>query len=198
LYKAKTAAKDANTSLDLTSIIQFWDSKTQSFIKKDGSKVQTSVYRPYPGSKTDGSVQNPDHTEDNEVIRINDHATTMFKTAEARGLIENSDKRANYRLVGATWLDQPAAGSSPSFQVNRSFSMASNQSTDDVGQAIAGEGRLGSTAMESFTEFEDGAPGCFSCHDTKHVVDKKQLIGPARLNVSHVLSKYVDSQLPKE
>jgi hypothetical protein len=95
-------------------------------------------------------------------------------------------KRQYYRLVGAIWLDQPSAGANPSFQVKHGFSIAADQSTDDDGQPLAGEGRLGSTAMESFTEFEDGAPNCFSCHDTQAVRDKKVLIGPARLNVSHV------------
>jgi hypothetical protein len=49
--------------------------------------------------------------------------------------------------------------------------------------------------MESFTEFDGGAPNCFSCHDADVVVHNgKVLIGRARLNVSHVLSKYVSSQ----
>jgi hypothetical protein len=78
--------------------------------------------------------------------------------------------------------------------VKRSFSIAANQSTDDVGQPLAGEGRLGSTAMESFTQFEDGAPNCFSCHDTNAVRDQRVLIKAARLNVSHILSKFIDSQ----
>ena len=69
-----------------------------------------------------------------------------------------------------------------------------NQSTDDPGEPVAGEGRLGSTAMESFTEFENGAPNCFSCHDTKAVRHNVPVLDPARLNVSHVLSKYVISQ----
>jgi hypothetical protein len=194
LYKANTAAENANQPLDLKSILQFWDSKRQAFRKKDGTTIQTSVYRPYPGSKTDGSITNPGHSEDDEVIAINSHATVMFKDALEKGTITDADKRQFYRLVGAIWLDQPVSGISPSFKVKQSFSIASNQSTDDAGQPIAGEGRLGSTAMESFTEFEEGAPNCFSCHDTNAVRDRKVLIGPARLNVSHVLSKYIDSQ----
>jgi hypothetical protein len=190
LYKANTAAQDANQPLDLSKIIQFWDSRSQSFKKPDGTSIQTSVYRPYPGSKTDGSTANPSHEEDDEVKATNDHATAMFNGAMAKGLITSEDKRQHYRLVGAIWLDQPAT----SFQVRRSFSIASDQSTDDNGQPLAGEGRLGSTAMESFTEFEEGAPNCFSCHDTNAVRDKKVLIPPARLNVSHILSKFIDSQ----
>jgi hypothetical protein len=188
LYKAHTLLKDANTIQDLKTIVQFWDDKTQSFVK--GKVVQTSVYRPYPGSKTDGSAANPDHGEDSEVIAINNHATSMFNDAQSRRQIGSDDKRQYYRLVGATWLDQPGT----TFQVKKSFTIDANQSTDDPGEPVAGEGRLGSTAMESFTEFENGAPNCFSCHDTKAVRHNGPVLDPARLNVSHVLSKYVISQ----
>jgi hypothetical protein len=194
LYKANTPASGANTALDLRTIVQFWDTTKQAFVKPDGTSIQTSVYRPYPGSKTDGSATNPGHDEDDEVIATNNHATAMFTDAMAKKVITDADKRQYYRLVGAIWLDQPASGATPSFQVKRSFSIAGNQSTDDVGQPLAGEGRLGSTAMESFTEFEDGAPNCFSCHDTNAVRDQRVLIKAARLNVSHILSKFIDSQ----
>jgi hypothetical protein len=198
LYKAHTVLKDANKPiLDLSSIAKFWDDKAQAF-SQGGTAIQTSVYRPYPGSKTDGSATHPDHSEDDEVIRINRHATTMFKDAVAKGIISASDPRQNYRLVGAIWLDQPASGAAPSFLVKKSFTIDSSQSTDDDGELIAGEGRLGSTAMESFTESEGGAPNCFSCHDTNAVRHNRLLIGPARLNVSHVLSKYMDSKMPPE
>jgi hypothetical protein len=198
LYRAHTLLKDANIPiLDLKSSVQFWDGKTQSFTKGGTVMVQTSVYRPYPGSKTDGSKDHPDHGEDVEVTQINLHATTMFSDAKIRGLITDADQRQNYGLVGAIWLDQPISGANPSFVVKRSFTIDATQSTDDDGQPIAGEGRLGSTAMESFTEFEDGgAPNCFSCHDTKGVRHNRPLIGPAKLNVSHVLSKFLDTQLP--
>jgi hypothetical protein len=191
LYKANTLAGEANQAQPLSKIVQFWDSKTQSFVQKDGTVTQTSVYRPYPGSKTDGSPANPDHSEDDEVVATNTHATAMFKDAENKHLIAQDDKRRYYRLVGAIWLDQPVSGASPSFDVNKRFAIASNQSTDDDGQPIAGEGRLGSTAMESFTESEDGAPNCFSCHDTSPIRGTPLKAG--RLNVSHVLSKYIKS-----
>jgi hypothetical protein len=195
LYKAGTLAKDSNQPFkdaDFKANLQYWDSQSQSFTK--GKTVQTSVYRPYPGSKTDGSAKNPDHGEDSEVIAVNNHVSEMFKEAKAKGLIEDSDQRRNYRLVGAIWLDQPILGNH-TFKCGASFAINENQSTDDDDQAIAGEGRLGSTAMESFTEFDGGAPNCFSCHDADVVVHNgKVLIGRARLNVSHVLSKYVSSQ----
>jgi hypothetical protein len=195
LYKAHTLMKDANQPLQLSSIVSSWDEGSQSFTK-GGKTIQTSVYRPYPGSKTDGSKQNPDHGEDAEVIAINRHATSMFDDAKSKHLIADDDQRQNYRMAGAIWLDQPMSGANPFFTVNKRFSIAMNQSTDDSGQPIAGEGRLGSTAMESFTESEDLAPNCFSCHDTRAIrrSDNSVVMGPARLNVSHLLSKYMISQ----
>jgi hypothetical protein len=195
LYKAHTLRSKANNSRPLSDIVQFWDENSQSFTK--GETIQTSVFRPFPGSKTDGSPANPDHGEDSEVAQINDHATTMFKEARAKRLISAADERQNYRLVGAIWLDQPASGPTPSFVRKKRFAIDENQSTDDVVQTIAGEGRLGSTAMESFTEFDGGAPNCFSCHDTSDVSrGALLLLKPARLNVSHVLSKFMSERQP--
>ncbi|HZZ26030.1 MAG TPA: hypothetical protein VFE60_27310 [Roseiarcus sp.] len=54
--------------------------------------------------------KNPDHGEDSEVIAVNNHVTEMFREAKDKGLIENSDQRRNYRLVGVIWLDQPILG----------------------------------------------------------------------------------------
>ena len=191
LYKAHTLRKDANTAKDLPDIVQYWDEASQSFSKGQG--FQTSVYRPFPGSKTDASCST--HCEeDDEIVAINDNATAMFKDAQKRGLIKVDDKRSNYRFVGAIWLDQPVSGASPSFTRKQSFGIDKDKSTDDPGQALAGEGRLGSTAMESFTEDDNDSPNCFSCHDTKVIRHNSPVLQPARLNVSHVLSKFLVDQ----
>jgi hypothetical protein len=201
LYKAHTLLKNANQPINqLSSIVQSWDEGSQSFTK-DGKIIQTSVYRPYPGSKTNGSKNPPDpadRKEDDEITAINLHATSMFDDAKSRHLISDNDQRQNYRLVGATWLDQPMSGPTPFFTMGKKFSIGPSQSTDDPGEPIAGEGRLGSTAMESFTERDDLAPNCFSCHDTREIRGPNNTIvmRPARLNVSHFLSKYLISQLP--
>jgi hypothetical protein len=171
-------------------MLQSWDPAKQSFTR-EGRILQTSVYRPYPGSKTNGSTAHPDHGEDDEVIATNDHATEMFK--KAAGQLGNVDKRPFYRLVGAIWLDKPT-GPNGSFVKKRAFDISLGASTDDD-EMIAGEGRLGSTAMESFTETEDGAPHCFACHDTQAVSrNGHKLLQPGDLNVSHVLSKYLELQ----
>jgi hypothetical protein len=46
LYKANTALKDANQPIDLATIVQYWNTTTQPFVMKDGTPVQTSVFRP--------------------------------------------------------------------------------------------------------------------------------------------------------
>jgi hypothetical protein len=191
LYKAGTTSANANKPIDGKIMAQNWDSTTQSFTK-GGTVLQTSVYRPYPGSKSDGTEAD-DSAEDDEVILINSNATKMF--ADARGQISDSDMRQHYRLVGAVWLNDPLLGPKASFTVKRSFENPINQTTDDDASDLAGEGRLGSTAMESFTEFEEGAPSCFNCHDTRAVRGKQgaQLLPPTLLNVSHVLSKFKDT-----
>jgi hypothetical protein len=193
LYKAGTTAGNANKPIDKTVLAQHWDSGTQSFTK--GGTLQTSVYRPYPGSKSDGK-EDKDSAEDDEIILINKNAAKMFSDAKGQGLIRDSDLRQNYRLVGAVWLNDPLTGPKATFKVGQPFTNPINQATDEPDAELAGEGRLGSTAMESFTEFEEGAPNCFSCHDTQAVRGRsgKTLLPPALLNVSHVMSRFKDLQ----
>lgn len=195
LYKAGTAAEDSDQPSSAAQMVAHWDTVSQSFTK--GGTLQTSVYRPYPGSKSNGHHPG-DSDEDDEVILINNSVSRMFADAETRGLISDSDQRQNYRLVGAVWLDDPLVGNNASFKVGRFFTNPANQSTDDDSSQLAGEGRLGSTAMESFTEFEDGAPNCFSCHDTNAVRGKGGgvLVKPALLNVSHIMSRFKELQGP--
>jgi hypothetical protein len=110
-----------------------------------------------------------------------------------KGLFEQQDpgmldRRRNYQLVGAIWLDKPE-----SFKTNQLFQNQPGQSTDDPGAIVAGEDALSSTAMESFTQVEK--PNCFSCHNTKRVTSdippNPTILQPKKLNVSHVLSKFV-------
>jgi hypothetical protein len=66
---------------------------------------------------------------------------------------------------------------------------------------LAGEDRLSSTAMESFTQAPDNFDNCFTCHNTQAITangtafDKDtrgiKLLGPKRINVSHVVSQFV-------
>jgi len=193
LYQRGTTYTKANKPATQADIVAHWDTRTQSFTK--GGLLQTSVYRPYPASKGKGKTTPP--VEDDEVVLINKHATAMFDSALKDGSMAASDMRRNYRLVGAVWLDAPLTGTMPSFALNRSFATNEDSSTDDEDSIVAGEGRLGSTAMESFSEMEvgaGGAPSCFSCHDTRVINHNGLLLHPSKLNVSHVLSKYLDTQ----
>ena len=55
-----------------------------------------------------------------------------------------------------------------------------------------------SSNTTSLINLPNGQPNCFSCHDTRRVVDDqdptKKLLPPALLNVSHVMSRYIDQQ----
>lgn len=192
LYQAGTPVSTANTPLDPKVMAEHFDEATQSFTK-GGTVLATSVYRPYPGSKSDGKLPD-DSKEDDEVIQINAIMAKMFKDANTPA----SDPRQNYQLAGAVWINNPT-----DFKLNQPFSNPLKLPTDDPESVLAGEGRLGSTAMESFTEFEDtdgGFPNCFSCHDTRAVRHDRppanRLLPAALLNVSHVMSRFIDLQKP--
>jgi hypothetical protein len=73
--------------------------------------------------------------------------------------------------------------------------------SDSAFSILAGEDRMSSTAMESFTQAPDSFRNCFACHNTQAVTDKGvplnqdrsgvRLLEPKLLNVSHVLSQFV-------
>jgi hypothetical protein len=66
---------------------------------------------------------------------------------------------------------------------------------------LAGEDRLSSTAMESFTQGPGSFSNCFSCHNTQAInargipyvkdTTSPRLLEPKLLNVSHILSQFV-------
>lgn len=176
LYMANTPAANCNSAATSADMVKHWDTDKQSFTK--GGVLQTSVYRPYPGSKLS------DVKEDDEVERINQNATARFDASDKRKL--DGDKRKYYRLVGAIWMDKPAH-----FQVNMEIKNPVNVKPDDVANAdVAGEDALGSTAMESFTE--GLAPNCFACHDTQGInISHHPQMPPSSVNISHLMSKLV-------
>jgi hypothetical protein len=53
--------------------------------------------------------------------------------------------------------------------------------------------------METFSQNDpnividpNSSPNCFFCHDTKKIVDGGvTLLGPTKINVSHILSRYL-------
>jgi hypothetical protein len=211
LYKAGTAAKDANKAVAEEDLKL--DPATQTFTRADGSSAQTSIYRMFPASKSN-------ETEPDEAITsLNHNMEALFAQAN----LPASDRRGHYRLVGGQWMDKPAYfRSNFSIQNDRSSPFAQDPSMGGVGvglstfvkaittdgsdspySILAGEDRMSSTAMESFTQAPDSFNNCFTCHNTQAVTAKGvpfdrdhgagavKLLDPGFLNVSHVLSQFL-------
>jgi hypothetical protein len=179
LFKAGTTAGAANTPNSSRERLDAFDEREQRFTK-GGKILQTSVYRMFPASSSSST------SEDDDVVSVNKSMRGVF----GQRPVTSGDRRGNYQLVGALWLDNPQRD----FKANILFQNKDGQTTDDAGAMVAGEDRLSSTAMESFTQGEDGRPNCFSCHNTKRVSDDvtgATLIPAKRLNVSHVMSKFL-------
>jgi hypothetical protein len=96
LYKGGTPANKADQPIN-TSDLHF-DEATQSF---PGQGAQSSVYRMFPGSKSN------DLAPDGAVFSLNSNISYAFAQAISQGLDPKVDKRQNYRLVAAVWLDKP-------------------------------------------------------------------------------------------
>lgn len=97
LYKGGTALKDADQPID-TMNLKF-DEASQSF---PGQGALESVYRMFPGSKSN------DLAPDGAVFSLNSNLNYVFAQAIQKGAIDPKiDKRQNYRLVAAVWMDKP-------------------------------------------------------------------------------------------
>ena len=151
---------DANSGSGIFSLKL--DPKTQTFTP------HSSVYRMFPGSKSDDSA------EDDAVTSLNTDVQMLFQSKAA------NDVRSNYQLVGAIWLNTPE----DDFKAGVNFTNAAAQPRKQP--LFGGEDRLSSTTMESFTQPSDSFPNCLSCHNTESVSG----LAPSRLGVSHALSKF--------
>ena len=182
LFQANTTAANGNRGLPNL----MFDEATQTFPGQ-----QTSIYRMFPGSKSNTTDLDDDVTSINEIMRA------RF----ARANLPAIDRRGHYLLVGAIWQDRP----------DRSFSLNKALVNDDTipdiiknggdsPQSITGgEDRLSSTAMESFTQAANSFPNCFSCHDTRAATARgvplardqtaPMTLGPKMLNVSHIFNE---------
>jgi hypothetical protein len=182
LYQAGTTAATGN--LGVANLM--FDEATQSFATQ-----RTSIYRMFPGSKSNTTDLDDDVTSINEVMR------DRFSKAS----LPASDRRGHYVLVGAIWQDRP----DKSFGTNKL--LVNDDSTPDIKKnggdsplsITGGEDRLSSTAMESFTQAADSFPNCFSCHDTRATTargvpaDRDQTapvtLQPKQINVSHIFNE---------
>lgn len=173
LYRKGTAAQDGNQQIEDAGVAAAFDVKTQTF----GTAARSSVFRAFPASKSLDAV------EDGDVTALNDDIARQFKATT----LASNDKRGNYKLVGAVWMENPARD----FKTNIRIVNADGVSPDDPLAMVAGEDRLSSTSMESFTQTSDFH--CFKCHDTRHVTEVAPFppLDAKQINVSHITSMYL-------
>jgi hypothetical protein len=192
LFRAGTRANAANQAIAERELK--FDPDSQSF-----PGTQTSIYRMFPGSKS--NTTDPDAA----ISALNANVQRLF---ESDG---DTDKRAYYRLVGALWMDKPQYFETDATLENDTSSPFANRrgfadkiradGSDSELSILAGEDRLSSTAMESFTQSPAAFPNCFSCHNTQSVTEKgipidrdqqgTPLMDPKQINVSHVFSQFL-------
>jgi hypothetical protein len=177
--------------------------------------AQTSIYRMFPASKSNTTEPDP------AITSLNHNVEVLFKS-------HLDDKRGNYRLLGAQWMDKPGylADNIP-IQNDANSPMVKGEHIAQDGQLVpaipekvlldaikadgsdsefsilAGEDRMSSTAMESFTQQPGSFNNCFTCHNTQAItangipVDRDmvgtpvKLLDPGLLNVSHILSQFL-------
>lgn len=159
------------------------NSSTNWLLYKKGTSYRSS--NPSPGSFTYTLRQDGSVAPATSIYRVfppgggdatatGDDPQVADLTDSVQSQLPQNSALRNYKLVGAVWLNQPEKV----FVSDQAFS-------DD--QLLGGEKQLSSTAMESFTQIN--FPHCFSCHDTQ----QQKLMSPSKLNVSHALTKFANS-----
>ena len=230
LYKKSTPTNVASKPFDSEALMHLVG---QKFLNPDMSPQQTSIYRMFPASKS--NTTDPDAA----ITSLNHNVEALFNQAASDGSLHSNDKRGHYRLVGAQWMDKPAyydidipiqndpttspmvAGPHISQEGEMVAAVAASVFSRDIKDngsdspysILAGEDRMSSTAMESFTQPPGAFNNCFTCHNTQAITAngiplKKdtsgtpiKLLDPGLLNVSHILSQflleeYEDAQNP--
>jgi hypothetical protein len=196
--RANQAIADAALELDETS--QTFPGQT------------TSIYRMFPASKSHSTEP------DAALSSLNFNVGQLF--AAKADIVDPVDKRGFYRQVGSVWMDKPGYfrldqslqndSTSPLVQAGGDLAradLAENGGDSDY-SLLAGEDRMSSTVMESFTQGPTSFPNCFSCHNTQAVTargipankdaESEVLMQPKLLNVSHVFSQFVLEELAAE
>ena len=228
LYKKGTATNVASKPFDAESQMHLVG---QKFLNPDMTPQSTPIYRMFPASKS-----NTTHPDD-AITSLNHNVEALFNQAKANGTLASNDKRGNYRLVGAQWMDKPryydinipiqndpltspmVAGPHISQEGDLADPVPAavfatdikENGSDSVYSILAGEDRMSSTAMESFTQAPGAFNNCFTCHNTQAITANGvpllkdaggiKLLDPGLLNVSHILSQflleeYEDAQNP--
>jgi hypothetical protein len=186
-----------------------------------GMPQQTSIFRVYSGSKS--NTTDPDEA----ITSLNHNVEAVFKKASDTSVLPANDKRGFYRLLGAQWMDKPEFfhinfpiqndASNPYAQephsdadvmaggvgvgISKFTDAIKNDGSDSPYSILAGEDRMSSVAMESFTQPSGNFNNCFTCHNTQSInangvptvrqPGSIKLLDPGLLNVSHVISQFV-------
>jgi hypothetical protein len=108
LCKPDTLAQQANTPIP-EQTFTLGGADGQTFLVK-GQPAQTSIYRVFPGSKS-----NSDQADD-DVVSLNTNIDAAWAQAQIENTVDPNDRRMHYHLVGANWMDKPAV-----FGLNRPF-----------------------------------------------------------------------------
>jgi len=220
LYKKGIETNVANKPFDSESQMHLVG---QKFLNPDTSPQSTSIYRMFPASKS--NTTDPDAA----ITSLNHNVEALFNQAKANGTLHSNDKRGNYRLVGAQWMDKPRYYdidipiqndplTSPMVKgphISQEGDLADavpadvfatdikDNGSDSPYSILAGEDRMSSTAMESFTQPPGAFNNCFTCHNTQAITANGiplkrdtsgtpiKLLDPGLLNVSHILSQFL-------
>jgi hypothetical protein len=223
LYNPGTPVNRSNSSI--TEAMLNLDETKQKFVDPvTGDPQQTPIYRMFPASKSNTTVP------DGAVTSLNHNVEAVFKMAVDANQLPANDKRQNYRLLGGQWMDRPEfyrsdfpiqndpsnpyaqdqtlanGDTNPNYVPGLSVGLTKfNADIKDAGSdspysILAGEDRMSSVAMESFTQPPGNFNNCFTCHNTQAINAKGvpfarqggvKLLDPGLLNVSHIISQFV-------
>ena len=220
LYKPGTPISKSNSSIPEADLNL--NEATQKFLDPNtGAPQQTSIFRVFSGSKS--NTDEPDQA----ITSLNHNMEFIFNKASTMGALPANDKRQFYRLLGGQWMDQPQYFhvdfpiqndlTNPYAQLPNSDAdllaggvgvgpskfteSIKTEGSDSPYSILAGEVRMSSTAMESFTQPQGNFNNCFTCHNTQAInsngvpvvrqAGSIKLLDPGLLNVSHIISQFV-------
>jgi hypothetical protein len=228
LYKADTAAAFGNVPMDEKDL--HLDATKQKFLDSAGNPQQTSIYRMFPASKSnettpDGAItslnSNMEHVFAQANLDVTKDKRPFYRLVGAQWMDKpihfqkdsplQNNAASPYAQSAGTMVpvaldsgpDVPTMAIGPVQQDGSDpFTKAIvTDGSDSPYSILAGEDRMSSTAMESFTQPPGAFNNCFTCHNTQ-AINKNgvpvpgqsggvQLLDAGLLNVSHILSQFV-------
>jgi hypothetical protein len=222
LYKGGTDAAHGNVPKQESELTL--DAAKQKFLNAaDGSSQETSIYRMFPASKSNETAP------DDAITSLNHNVEALFAQANLPDTDKRShyrlvgaqwmdkpsffhldfpiqnDATNPYAQSKDTPVDVPVGSTSdvPTKAIGLDAFRAAiaADGSDSPYSILAGEDRMSSTAMESFTQAPGAFNNCFTCHNTQSITANGVplngnrsgiiLLEPGLLNVSHILSQFV-------